>query len=232
MVNAASTARHCVWGVVVPCKRSRGGEISPISNGNKSWIGARHDMMHTLVNGCSFTSGHESELAWPTLVPHCVNIAVAGASNDYIMRSTIQYVERYPIHQAIIAWTSPNRIEISGQHLTPTSSRRYGVLVDHVFGNWDSHWAFEKFMTQVQALHGYLENRHIRHVFVSAFDIQPQAIKYGGTMPSWYLGWPDQGLVEWMGDCELGPGGHPLVQGHQRIAAHINEHLGNIGWLS
>ncbi len=184
-----------------------------------------------LVNGCSFTSGEESPVAWPSLIPGSVNIAVAGASNDYIVRSTVNYVnntKEYPV-KVIIAWTSPNRIEISKNHLTANSIKKYGQVVNEVFRGWDQAWARDKFLAQADLLHAFLSYKLIPHFFVSAFDIQTWAT---GTKSHPWLGWPNQGLVEWMGNCPKGPGGHPLELGHQRIADKINEHIGNLGWFS
>jgi hypothetical protein len=184
-----------------------------------------------LINGCSFTTGEESSLAWPSLINKSVNIAQAGASNDYILRSTVDYIlqeDPYPV-KVIVAWTTPNRIEISNRHLTPTSTARYGNIVNEVFAEWDEEWARKKFLAQAELLHNFLYARLIPHFFISAFDIQPWAT---GTTHLPWLGWPDQGLVEWMGDCAKGPGGHPLEVGHQRIAEHINEYIRNLGWVS
>ena len=181
-----------------------------------------------LVNGCSFTSGEESTVAWPSLIPNTINIATPGASNDYILRSTVDALEVIDdITHVIIAWTSPHRIEISKKHLTATSQGKYGEVVKVVFGDWNYQWAMDKFKTQVKLLDRYLVN--IPHLFVSAFDIQQMA---EGTLIDNYLGWPKEGIVEWMGDCPRGPGGHPLELGHQRIAEHINEHIRNLGWIS
>ncbi len=186
--------------------------------------------MKILVNGCSFTSGEESSIAWPQLVPNTHNIATPGASNDHIMHSTVQYIEEVeiPTH-VIIAWTTPNRIEISGKHLTATSKRKYGNIVDEVFKDWDYLWARNRFTTTVKLMHHYLRSKNIPHLFVSAFEIQPWVI---GPPPAPWLGWPRSGLVEWMWDCPKGSGGHPLELGHQRIADKINEHIRMLGWIS
>ena len=33
-----------------------------------------------------------------------------------------------------------------------------------------------------------------------------------------FIGWPNKGIVEWAYGAEHGPGGHPLANGHERIA--------------
>lgn len=184
-----------------------------------------------LVNGDSFTAGEESTIAWPSLIPNTINVATPGASNDHIMSSTVFYIQTSPKPDyVIIAWTSPDRIDISGKHLTPTSQAKYGdTLVNEVFKDWNSNWARVKFLMQVDLLHGFLESKSIPHLFVSTFDIQTWAL---GPMEDYYLGWPNEGIVEWMGDCPKGPGGHPLELGHQRIADKIIEHMERLNWLN
>ena len=182
-----------------------------------------------LVNGDSFTAGEESSIAWPSLIQGTVNIATPGASNDHIMMSTIDYLETSNnVCAVIIAWTTPNRICISGKHLTPTSQRRYGEVVEHVFKDWDEEWAWRKFQHSVNMLHGYLAHKEIPHVFFSTFDIP------AGSMDGrWYwMEWQSEGIVEWMGDCPKGPNGHPLELGHQRIAEKVNEYIRHLGWIS
>jgi hypothetical protein len=185
-----------------------------------------------LVNGCSFTSGEESPIAWPSLIPNTVNIAKAGASNDYILRSTVDYIEQHDnITHVVIAWTSPHRIEINEKHLTASSQAKYGKVVDEVFKDWNNDWAFNKFLTQIKLMASYLKGRGIPYIFVSTFDIQIMA-NLTIVSPYNYLGWPYYGIVEIMGDCPKGPGGHPLELGHQRIADYINEHIRHLGWIS
>jgi hypothetical protein len=48
----------------------------------------------------------------------------------------------------------------------------------------------------------------------------------------YYLGWPDESMMEWTYGCAKGPGGHFLEIGHQRVAEKINEHIRHLGWVS
>lgn len=175
-----------------------------------------------LVNGDSFTAGEESSVAWPSLLPMTLNIAESGASNDYIVRSTVEYIESNTVHYAIIAWTTPHRIELGYHHLTPTSQSKYGPICTQVFSRWDDNWAVSKFKSQQAMLHGYLYKKGIPHIFVRTFDV-PEIDKHY---------WVPGSIVEWMGDCPKGPNGHPLELGHQRIAEKINEYIRNLGWIS
>jgi hypothetical protein len=178
-----------------------------------------------LINGDSFTYGEELDNrfhAWPwciSVVNPVYNLAQPGYSNDAIIRTTVDFLEQTgeEISHIIIAWTTPNRIEVNGQHLTPTSHRKYGSICDHVFLDWDEEWAEYKFYTQVALLDGYLTSKKIPYIFVRTFDVPH--INIGN--------WIEGSMVEWMGDCPKGPGGHPLELGHQRIADIINDNIRN-----
>jgi hypothetical protein len=178
------------------------------------------------VNGDSFTAGEElpnKEHAWPCLLARpCINWATSGFSNDAIVRTTVIAVENQQVDHAIVAWTTPHRIEVNGQHLTPSSQRKYGSICDHVFLNWDKDWARTKFLTQVLMLDTYLRDRKVPYVFVRTFDVP---LCTAGN-------WVEGSMVEWMGDCPKGPDGHPLALGQQRIAEQINEHIRHLGWVS
>ena len=188
-----------------------------------------------LINGDSFTAGEESTVKWPSLIPDTVNIAQSGASNDYICRTTVGYIENSSnvVDAVIIAWTSPNRIEIGSKHLTPTSQRKYGKVVDEIFGDWNDWWAGNKFISQVKMMSAYLKMNNIPFLFMSTFDIQQMDLSEAFNMPQEYLGWKErEGIVEWMGNCPKGPGGHPLEQGQIKIGLKIYEHIRNLGWVS
>lgn len=173
------------------------------------------------VFGDSFTAGEESPIAWPSLLPGTVNYGTPGYSNDAIVKATVEQINLSIPDSVIVCWTTPHRIEVNGQHLTPSSHRKYGSICDHVFLDWNEDWAIRKFRTQVLLLDSFLRDRKISYLFVRTFDV-----------PICNVGnWVEGSMVEWMGDCPKGPGGHPLELGHQRIAERINEHIRNIGWL-
>jgi hypothetical protein len=175
-----------------------------------------------LVTGDSFTFGEESPIAWPDIMPGTINASGSGFSNDAIVRRTVEMIDLSTFTHAIVCWTTPHRIEIGDKHLTPTSSRKYGSICDALFLDWDEDWAIRKFHSQVALLDGYLRDRKIPYVFVKTFDVPESNVG----------NWVDGSMVEWMGDCPKGPGGHPLELGHQRIAEKINEHIRNQRWFS
>jgi lysophospholipase L1-like esterase len=183
------------------------------------------------VTGDSFTYGEELadpyNHAWPGLLGTraIINFSQPGYSNDAIVRSTVETINNFvnPMYldYAIIAWTTPHRIEVNGKHLTPTSHLKYGSICDHVFLDWNEKWAINKFHTQVSLLDLYFKSKNVPVIHVRTFDVPESRIG----------NWISGSMVEWMGDCPKGPGGHPLELGHQRIAEHVKEHIRNLGWL-
>ena len=140
------------------------------------------------VTGDSFTAGEESTIAWPSLIPGTVNYATPGFSNDAIIRTTVQFMHLTKPESAIIAWTTPNRIEINGQHLTPHSHRKYGAICDYVSLDWNEDWAINKFHTQIQLMDSFLRDKGIPYLFVRTFDV-----------PECNVGnWVDGSIVEWI----------------------------------
>ena len=48
----------------------------------------------------------------------------------------------------------------------------------------------------------------------------------------YFVGWPNETMMDWAGTAPKGPRGHFLEEGHQRVADKIYEHIRNLGWLS
>lgn len=211
--------------------------------------------MKLLTIGDSFTYGLELEdpgrHAWPVLLgeklnAELVNISVGGASNNMMFRECVEQLCENRFDIVIVSWTDPSRIEIS-RHDRPFSvnySSRMLDLVpwieDYYRYNHNDELSYRHTLTMMLALQSFLEQRNQRYLFASAFGIQDLnqqfLTKYKKICSQInitnYLGWPSNGMVEWMGDCPKGPGGHPLELGHQRIAGRINEHIRNLGWIS
>lgn len=167
--------------------------------------------MLLLTNGDSFTAGVELEdtsLAWPYLVAQELgytvdNLALPGASNDYIIRTTVEYLDSTHPNLCIIAWTTPDRIELSHKHCTPNTS-------PDIFRTWDSNWARSKYSAQIKLLDRYVR---VPKVFCTTWDEPIATDCYAGR------------LVEWAYGAPQGPNGHPLEQGHKQIAENIVRYI-------
>ena len=158
----------------------------------------------------SFTYGQElpnpQEQAWPILLANklnknLVNEGRGGAGNDFIVKKTIQAVAKYKPEIVIIAWTSFGRKEFADEHGPYTVWPGSG---DSIFGS-DPKLSYRINLVKYITLYN---NEYYDLIDKDRF-----------------IGWPTEGIVEWVYGTPHGPGGHPLEQGHQIIANKILESL-------
>ena len=79
-----------------------------------------------------------------------------------------------------------------------------------MFQEWNDDWAKEKLATQMIALDKFLT---MPHYFCTTWDDPINLNCYIGRLVEWCYGYPK------------GPGGHPLEEGHQRIADEVTKYL-------
>ena len=161
-----------------------------------------------LTTGDSFTYGTEladNNCAWPYMLAQylkcdVVNLAEPGASNDFILRSTVEGIKQHKPKLVIVAWTTPDRFELNGEHYTPNRNPRE-------FRSWNTDWATQKFCVQVELLERYID---CEYYFTEPWDcrIDDCSAVVGS-------------LVQFCEGFEKGPGGHPLQQGHIAIAKRL-----------
>jgi hypothetical protein len=95
-------------------------------------------------------------------------------------------------------------------------------------------------LCDVLALQGYFKSINQKYLFVNLAGLKDYYNEYYNDLhhlwdkldTQYYVGWPQEGFLEFQGDCPIGPGGHPLELGHERIADKIYEHIRNLGWIS
>ena len=205
-----------------------------------------------LTVGDSFTYG--SELAdrlnaWPYLLDRTVkNQGKAGSSSDRIFRITVEETATTKFDFVIVAWSFPDRKEVF-----QNDHRQNGpICINHSFSNgmpwvsdyfkysYDRDFAFRKWFTQIIALQGYLKSIDQKYLFCNVAGLQRDYFKYSQELghllnkidQDFYVGWPENGMLEWTKDTPTGPAGHFLDEGHKLVAEKINEHIRNLGWIS
>lgn len=203
-----------------------------------------------LVVGDSFTYGSElsnHKLAWPYLLGEdVINLAKPGVGNEFIVKKTILGQSKYKPDLVIVAWTSCGRREFADDlgvyDIWPNASNKkfnnsnLGFrlpLIDYITKyNNDLH-EYRTWLRQVVLLQSHLQIKNQRYLFCSAYDNQHRFGKFYKTCQDYYdliddskfIGWPNDGMVEWAYKTPRGPGGHPLEEGHKRIADEISKHL-------
>ena len=209
-------------------------------------------MIYTV--GDSFTYGQElpnpQEQAWPTLLARkldkrLVNQGRGGAGNDFIVKKTVQAITKYSPEIVVVAWTSFGRKEFADQHGPYTLWPGSGVfgsdpklafrmeLAKYITVHRNELYEYRCWLRQVILLQNYLQNNGIDYVMCNNFDNQKVYDVFCNDNREYYdlidrdrfIGWPRQGIAEWVQGTPHGPGGHPLEQGHEIIADKILERL-------
>jgi lysophospholipase L1-like esterase len=203
----------------------------------------------TVVNeGPKLLYTQPSKSAWPTLLANLLNgsvtnLGLPGSGNDRIFKLAIDKTINNSYDLVICAWSYPSRLDVIYDNveigITPNSTWffRYKELVwakDYYKFIHNNKVAYLNTFTKIIALQSYFKVNNQRYIFL---NVEPWVSK---LVPShlanaidadYYIGWPNLGMVDWMGDAPKGTGGHPLELGHERIANKIYEHIGNLSWL-
>lgn len=205
-----------------------------------------------ITHGCSFAYGEElgdpSSSSWPALVAEhlkvdLLNLAKPSYSNDGIVAdlvATSLNQEHYD-DLVIVGWTSYLRLEFiddEGWFSTLPNYKQAGhrqEISDIILKYANDKWLYRRWLTQVILLQEYLKSKHIKYLFFNVFDTQKKNIEYKNIPQfktlfnkidtSRFVGWPDQGMVEWAYPSPVGPRGHPLELGHKKTADHLLENL-------
>ena len=200
-----------------------------------------------ITHGCSFTYGEElgdpSTASWPALIAaklgvDLINLAKPAYSNDAILQDLVaQDINQTDYTDlVIICWTSNLRMMFNdkdGHYTVMATTKERGhrkQVSDLLMATTDLRWLYERWLTQVILAQSYLDGRHAKYLFFSAFDNQKTFKDLRTPLrskieTSKFIGWPDEGFVEWAYPCELGPRGHPLERGHAKVAGKLLEAL-------
>jgi len=214
-----------------------------------------------LTVGDSFTYGEELEdrnLSWPVLLGNkvsadVVNLARPGAGNKRMVRHVIEHVASgQPVDLVVVAWSSPGRQEFadadgffdiwpgySGNMFKREQAWRIDLL-NYINRFHNDEWMYKQYLLDVILLQSFLKEHGIPYVMCKTVGneyyhrafftrVKPVAELVNSDG---FLGWPDAGMTEWVGECERGPNGHFLEAGHEIVANQIYEHIRHLGWVS
>ena len=211
--------------------------------------------MKILTLGDSFTKGSELRnpalSAWPTILGNLAGATVTnqaeyGGSNDMMFRKAIESIDQERYDYVIVAWTETHRMEICLNEPRYMERRHYPAGPISINHNWgDMRWAKEyytdhyneefflrKWLCQVVALQEYFMRMGQKYLFLNAFGNQQILPKYNiatknHVMSQYFMGWPDEGIVEWTYGLPKGKYGHPLEQAHELVANKIYDYIRN-----
>jgi phage anti-repressor protein len=192
--------------------------------------------------------------AWPVLLAdrlgyRLINDGRPGVGNEYIVKQTIKAVAKYKPELVVVAWTSCGRQEHADEwgayDIWPGCSSRVfdedpklqyrKELIKYITVNNNAEHEYRRWLRQVILLQSFLQNHGIDYIMCNVFDNQHRFGKHYRDNQGYYelidhtkfVGWPNDGFVEWAYGTPHGPGGHPLEQGHKQIAEKIYEACNN-----
>jgi hypothetical protein len=190
--------------------------------------------------------------AWPALVAKNINselknYSLPGCGNEYIVKRVMRKVAAIDNDQQqlfLIAWTSCGRLEFADEFgaydIWAGCRRRWKdpqphreMLIKYITAYNNVQHQYRTWLRQCVLLQDFLKVRNINYKFITAFDnhiLNQQFLEtaepYNRLLDtSNFIGWPNTSLMELMGDCEKGPRGHPLIDGHKQIAKAITSSL-------
>lgn len=197
--------------------------------------------------GDSFTYGEELEdrtaSAWPALLGYD-NHGLRGASNEYIFRTSLELAPHCT--HMIVAWSECTRYDLYA-HDPVSIAERYSNYTGPIQVNpgwsriaWfkelytrytDQEYQFRKTVAYMIALQSVLQAHEVDWYYCSAFSNQELFETYRDLElieridQKRFIGFPNEGFVEWAYGSPQGPNGHPLELGHKRIAEEIARYI-------
>ena len=205
--------------------------------------------------GDSFTYGEElndpQNNSWPSQLSKRINYdlineAKPGVGNEFIIKRTILALAKYKPDLVIIGWTSCSRQEYADDKgvfdIWPAYNRKKFSnnelnfrlpLIDYITINNNDLHEYRRWLRQIVLLQSFLQANKQKYLMCSTHDNQHRFGSLSTVNQDYYdlidhsriVGWPNDGMVEWAYGTDHAQNGHPLEQGHQRIADEISKHI-------
>lgn len=213
--------------------------------------------MRLLTVGDSFTYGEEladNKSAWPNLLANkfgyeLTNLAKPGSGNTRMVRYCVEEVNNYDV--AIIAWSHFARIEIADENGFYDIWPGGGTLPHKAYSPWrqaiidyftkyhNDDYLYRQYLLNIILLQNFLESNGKRYLMLDAFGNHQTNERVSinnrdlldQINSTYYVGWPNQSMMEWTYEVEQGPNGHFLEQGHVRVAEKIYAFMDDLPWL-
>lgn len=167
-----------------------------------------------------------------------LNLAKPAYSNDLMIGDIIDAKANHHSYTdlVIVGWTSYLRIGLRDADgwftVRPNARDNQGHRHDinqSITRHVDHDWLLDRWLQQVLLLQGYLENKHVPYLFISAFDNLDRMSKKRPLVDLVrsrnFVGWPRKQMVDLVYGTPLAPRGHPTEPGHRIIADSVISQL-------
>jgi lysophospholipase L1-like esterase len=209
--------------------------------------------MRLLTVGDSFTYGEElSDVnnAWPFLLGkklgyEITNLAKPGSGNTRMVRHAVEQIDNYDI--IIIAWSHFARTELADESgfydLWPGCSslphKKFSPwrseIIEYYSRHYNDQYLYNQYLINIVLLQNYLKSQNKKYLMLDTFNnnsYRKDNEVSNQIDQTYYIGWPDETMMEWTYNTPQGPGGHFLEQGHEQVADKIYEYIRNLSWVS
>ena len=214
--------------------------------------------MKLLTVGDSFTYGEElGDLnnAWPFLLGNklgyeITNLAKPGSGNTRMIRHAVEQINNYDL--IIIAWSHFARIEFADSngifdtwpgHASGifTNQLNYRTqLSEYVTRYHDDEYLYLQYLINIILLQNFFNKQNKKYLMIDAFGNNYMDFLHIDKIKNfrdqvdkkYYIGWPDDTMMEMTYKLPKGPRGHFLEEGHEVVANKIYEHIRHLGWIS
>ena len=199
-----------------------------------------------------------STLAWPAVLGRkldrpVTNLGKQATGPNRAVKRAMDCVFKGDADIIIVAWPNPDRIEWAdedgiydiwaGRNPGRVAERRL-AMITKATDDWvqekTDQWNYRRWLRTVILLQTFFKANNQKYIMLQTYlsrqynmlymDQEIELIKH--IDKEYFLGWPDESMMEWTYRMPKGPWGHFLEQGHETVAEKVYEHIRNIGWVS
>ena len=214
--------------------------------------------MRLLTVGDSFTYGEELvdlNFAWPFLLGNrlgyeVTNLAKPGSGNTRMVRHCVEQVNNYDI--AIIAWSHFARIEMAdeagfydlwpgGGHLPHKGWADWRwEIIEYFSRHHNDDYLYGQYLLNIILIQNFFKANNKKYLMLDSFgnhQTNARLIDQNRSLidqidSTYYVGWPNESMMEWAFQTPVGPRGHFLEDGHLKVAEQLFYHMEKLGWAN
>ena len=193
--------------------------------------------------------------AWPSLLAKktgysLINLARPGSGNTRMIRHAITEINNYDM--IVIAWSHFARIEAADENgfydLWPgcdgTLHKHHApwrvYLTNYITEHHNDDYLYRQYLINIILLQKFLENSNKRYLMLDSFGNHQANQRTENSNrdllhqinTTYYIGWPQESMMEWTHGTPQGPNNHFLEQGHIRVAEIVFNHMKELGWVN
>jgi hypothetical protein len=195
-----------------------------------------------------------SKFAWPELLGNqlgweVTNLAKPGSGNTRMVRHCVEQVNNYDV--AIIAWSHFARIEMAdeagfydlwpgGGHLPHRGWADWRwEIIEYFTKHHNDDYLYRQYLLNIILIQNFFKANNKRYLMLDSFGNHQVNNRTADTNRDlldqingrFYVGWPNESMMEWTYGAEIGLHGHFLEQGHVKIAEKIYAFMDDLPWL-